>query len=143
MTLAAAQVINALAARLVPLAATGGRVYTSRAWPLDEASLPAWRVVAADEAVEVSGIDATNVHRLDVDASAYALTRADLDDTLHALASGGLALLFAAPIPYALQLTSISREITVEGEASVGRISLRATATYFVNPAQPDLILSS
>jgi hypothetical protein len=143
MTLAAAQVIDAVAARLAPLAATAGRVYTSRAWPLDEASLPAWRVEAADESVKLAGIDGVNLHRLDIEASAYALTRADLDDTLHALASGGLALIFAAPIPYALQLTGIARQITTEGEASVGQITLRLVATYFVAPAQPDNILSN
>lgn len=142
MALAAAQVIDALAARLVPVAATAGRVYTSRAWPLDEASLPAWRVTAADEVVEPASIDGINTHRLDVDAVATVRATADLDDAMHALASGGLPLLFAAPVPYGLQLTGIGRELATEGDAAVGRITLRLRALFFVAPAQPETILS-
>ena len=66
MALAAAQVIDALAARLVPLAATGGRVYTSRAWPLTD--LPAWRVTAEDEAVQQAAVEPWNQHDLFVNA---------------------------------------------------------------------------
>lgn len=142
MALAAAQVIDALAARLVPLAATGGRVYTSRLWPLAEADLPAWRVTAADEVAEQSSLEGINVHRLDIDAAATVRAVADVDDALHALAAGGLPLLFAAPAPYGLQLLGIGREITTEGEASVGRITLRLQALFYVNPAQPETILS-
>lgn len=140
MALAAAQVIDALAARLVPLAATGGRVYTSRAWPLDV--LPAWRVTAGPEQVQrVSVPDNLHQHDLDVDARAYARAVADLDDTLHALAAGGLPLLFAAPIPYGLQLTGIDRDTTGDGEAAVGSITLRLRAQYFTDPAAPETII--
>jgi hypothetical protein len=52
MALAAAQVVDAVAARLVPVVLSGGRVYTSRLWPLTEAEIPAWRVTAEDEEVE-------------------------------------------------------------------------------------------
>lgn len=142
MALAAAQVIDAMAARLVPLAATAGRVYTSRAWPLTEASLPAWRVTAADEAVEAASLDGINLHRLDIDAAACARATDDLDDVLHALASGGLALLFAGAVPYGLQLIGIGRELATEGEAVVGRITLRLQATFYMHPAQPETILS-
>jgi len=142
MALAAAQVIDALAARLVPLAATGGRVHTSRAWPLAESGLPAWRVTAADEVVEPASIDGINTHRLDVDAVATVRATADLDDAMHALAAGGLPLLFATPVPYGLQLIGIGRELSTEGEAAVGRITLRLQALFFVAPAQPETILS-
>ena len=142
MALAAAQVIDALAARLVPVSATAGRVYTSRAWPLDEASLPAWRVVAADESAERVGLDGLHLHRLDIDATATTRMVADLDDALHALASAGLAALFASPAPYDLACGGITRAVTQEGEAAVGVITLRLLATYYVNPAQPETILS-
>lgn len=142
MALAAAQVIDALAARLVPLAATGGRVYTSRLWPLDEASLPAWRITAADEVVEAAGIDGIGVHRLDVDVQGFVRAVADVDDAMHALAVGGLPLLFAPPVPHGLQLLGIGREITTEGEASTGRITLRLQALFYTQPAQPETILS-
>ena len=141
MALAAATVIDTLAARLVPMAATAGRVYTSRAWPLDEASLPAWRVVAADELIERVDLQGVHRHTLEVEATAYARTVADLDDTLHALASSGLQLLFAPAVPYDLTATGISRAITTEGEAAVGAITLRLQATYHVNPASPETLL--
>lgn len=143
MPLAAAQVIDALAARLVPVAATAGRVYASRAWPLDEASLPAWRVVAADEVAERVDLGGLHLHRLEVDATAYTRVVTDLDDALHALASAGLAVLFAGPVPYDLACTGIGRAITQEGEAAVGAITLRLVATYYLNPAQPETLLSS
>ena len=52
MALAAAQVVDALAARVAPQAAVSGRVKTSRTWPWSEAELPACRIFAADERVE-------------------------------------------------------------------------------------------
>lgn len=142
MALAAAQVVDALAARLVPLAATGGRVHTSRAWPLAESDLPAWRVTATDEQVERAQLQGVGVHRLEVTAAGYVRAVADVDDAMHALAEGGLALLFAAPAPYGLQLVGIDRELTTEGEASMGRIALRMQAMFYTNPAQPGTILS-
>lgn len=142
MALAAAQAIDALAARLVPMPATAGRVYTSRAWPLDEASLPAWRVTAADELLERVDLTGAHRHTLDVEATAYTRVSADLDDALHALAASGLALLFAPPVPYDLTATAITRAITQQGEATVGAITLRLQATYYANPAAPETLLS-
>ncbi len=140
MALASAQVVDALAARLAPLGATGGRVYTSRAWPLDV--LPAWRVTAEDEQVEPDTVDPINRHVLDVAATASARAVADLDDTLHALAAGGLALLFAPPVPYGLQLAGIERRMAADGEAAVGQITLRLRTTIWVDPATPETIYS-
>lgn len=140
MALAAAQVIDALAARLAPLTATGGRVYTSRGWPLDV--LPAWRVVAADEAVAPDTVEPINRHELDVEATAFTRATADLDDALHALAAGGLALLFAPTVPYGLRLAGISRQVQSDGEASVGAVTLRLSTTFWVDPATPETIYS-
>lgn len=142
MALAAAQVVDAVAARLVPMPATGGRVYTSRTWPIDEASMPAWRVTAEREDVALSMIDGVNEHQLAIRARAVARSTTDIDDTLHALAASGLALIFAPPVPYGLQLDAIDRELAVEGEASVGAIALELRATFNVAPATPETIYS-
>lgn len=142
MALAAAQAIDALAARLVPLAATAGRVYTSRGWPITEAELPAWRVLAADESVERVGTDGLNQHLLTVEATACARAVANLDDTLHALASGGLALLFAGTPPYDLALLGLDRLLSGEAEAAMGAITLRLQCRFFVYPAAPDTLIS-
>jgi hypothetical protein len=142
MALAAAIVVDALAARLAAQAAVSGRVKTSRTWPWSEADLPACRVFAADERVEPTDVAGTiNQHTLLVEAQYTARAVADLDDVLHALAASGLALLFAPPAPYGLQLTSISRSLATEGEAAVGVITLQVAATFFVNPAAPETIL--
>lgn len=140
MALAAAQVIDALAARLVPLGAAGG-VHTSRTWPLPD-DLPAWRVTAEDEAVTEAMLSGTNEHQLDVAVRGSTRATADLDDALHALAASGLALLFAPSVPYGLQLDAIVREVSTEGEASVGAIALELRATFYVAPATPETIYS-
>ena len=142
MALAAAQVVDAIAARLVPMVATGGRVYTSRTWPIAEADMPAWRVTAEAEDVQRATVEGLNEHSLAVRARASARATADIDDPLHALAASGLALLFADPVPYALQLEGIGRELSTEGEASVGAISLDMRAVFFVAPATPETIFS-
>jgi hypothetical protein len=140
VALAAAQVVDALAARLVPQAGLGaGGVKTSRVWPWGEEDLPAVRVFAQDEAVELATTgEAINQHTLAVDAQYTVRATADLDDAMHALASAGLALLFAGALPHGLQLTGINRETATDGEAAVGRITLQLRCTYFVAPGAPE-----
>lgn len=142
MTLAAQQVVDALAARLVPMAATGGRVATSRTWPWAEVELPAWRVTAEDEAVEEAATDPFNQHDLSISASASSRAVQDLDDTLHALAASGLTLLFAEPVPHSLRLTGIQRRLSTEGEAATGLVTLQLQCRYFVAPSAPETIIS-
>jgi len=143
MALAAAQVVDALAARLAPQALGAGGVRTSRLWPWAEAELPAVRVFAADEQVEISTIgEQINRHTLAVDAQYTLRAVADADDAMHTLAEAGLALLFAEPLPHGLQLAGINREAATEGEAAVTRITLQLQCVYFVAPAAPGVILS-
>ena len=141
MALAAAQVVDALAARVAAQAAVSGRVKTSRAWPWSEAELPACRVFAADERVEPADISGINQHTLLVDVQYSALAVADIDDALHALAASGQTLLFAPVAPYGLQLTGIGRQLATEGEAAVGQITLQVAATFFVHQAAPETII--
>jgi hypothetical protein len=143
MALAAAQVVDALAARLAPQALGAGGVRTSRLWPWAEAELPAVRLFAADEQVEISTIgEQINRHTLAVDAQYTLRAVADADDAMHALAEAGLALLFAPPLPHGLQLVGINRDTTGDGEAANARITLQLQCTYFVAPAAPGVILS-
>jgi hypothetical protein len=142
MTLAAATVIDTVSARLVPMTATGGRVYTSRAWPLSLSDLPAWRVTAQDEIVQPASLDGLQQeHRLTVQAACSARATADLDDTLHALAASGLTLLFAPEVPYRLELVRISRSMQEEDGASIGVITLQMNATFYTSPAAPETIV--
>ena len=140
MTLAAAQVVDTLAARLVPVALSGGRVFTSRLWPLSEAELPCWKVIADSEDVQVALVDGMNQHDLTVSAEGYVRATDNVDDSMHALAEQGLTALFALPAPYELQLISIERETTNESEAALGLIRLRMTTRYYVRPEAPQTI---
>ena len=143
MSTAAATVVNAVAARLLPVALTGGRVKTSRTWPWAEAELPAWRVYAQEEPVDTAELGGINVHRLLIQCDASARATADLDDALEALSAAGQAAIFAAPVPYSIQLEGIDRAMSTEGEASVGVLSLSLRATYYVHPAAPNTIVSA
>lgn len=141
MALAAAQVVDALAALLAPVALSGGRVYTSRLWPLTDGELPAWRVTAETEDVQPSTLDGVNQHDLEVAASGYVRATEDIDDAMHALAEQGLAALFAGTPPYGLQLVGIDRE-TNDGEAAHGVIRLRLATQYFVRASAPGTFVS-
>jgi hypothetical protein len=143
MLTAAQQVVQALAARLVPMPATGGRVITSRTVTIEEADLPCWRVVYVNEdSVEryLSGVDRL---QLEVQASVYARDVLDLDNELATLMAAGQALLFADPAPYGLQRDAVVPDVVAVGEAAAGRLSLNLRATYVVRPAQPGTLLSS
>lgn len=142
MALAAAQVVDALAARLAPVVLSGGRVYTSRLWPLTEADLPAWKVTAQDETVDLAQLDGLlGQHTLSIEAAGFVRATTDIDDAMNALAAAGLTALFADSIPYAMRLEGIDRDITQDGEASMGVIRLRIATTFFTNPAEPEIIL--
>ena len=140
--LAAAQVVDAVAARIAALPAYSGRVFTSRLWPLADADLPAWRVTAAEEPVLPGTISGINEHQLLVEARGYHRATADLDDTLHAMASAALAALFAPPVPHGLQLERIDRDTTTDGEAAHGVVTLSLRAVFHVDPAAPDTLLT-
>jgi len=145
MALAAAQVIDALAARLAGQAGLGtGGVKTNRIWPWAESDLPACRVFATDEqaSFDAGYLEHVNAHTLNVDVQYSARATADLDDQMHAAAAAGLALLFAPPEPYRLQLVGITRRLATEGVASVGVITLRLQATCYVAPSAPETIIT-
>lgn len=143
MALAAAQVVDTLAALLVPVALSAGRVYTSRLWALTEADLPAWRVTAEQEDVTPTSIHANvEQHTLQVEAKGYTRATQDLDDALHALAAAGLTALFAsATPPHFLALQGIDRDLSSEGQDAVGVITLRLQTQFFVQPSAPETIL--
>lgn len=141
MTLAAKQVTEALAARLVPMAATGGRVFQTRTVRLADADLPCWRVIASGEEMQPYTLNGVNLHQLTVLASAYARDTADLDDVLAALAATGEALLFADPNPYQLELVRHDRDVVSDGEASIGVFQITLSARFAVDPRQPEVLL--
>ncbi len=153
MTLAAAQVIDAIAARITGLALAGPRVYTSRAWPLAVADLPAWRVVAADEDVEPQMVhpDPVQQHALQVELRGHAHAVANLDDSLHAMAEQALAAVFALTPPVdalaamksKLQITlrRLERAMQAEGEASVGLVLITLRVVFRTRASAPGTLV--
>lgn len=143
MALAAAQVIDTLAARVASVPAYAGRVYTSRRWPLADGLLPAWRVYARDEATERVGLEGPlHRHQLTVAVAGHALAAADLDDTLNGMAALALAALFAGTPPNGLELQAINRGEATEGEARLGVVTLVLGTEYYVDASAPETILS-
>lgn len=135
--LADAQVIDAIAQRMRGQPLAGSRVYTSRVWPLTEAELPAWRVIGGSTEVTTAILTGANEHLLSINAEGSVRAVADLDDRMHDLAEEALAALWATVPPYGLELVGIERDMATEAEASVGRITLRLQARFYVDPAAP------
>lgn len=143
MALASAQVVDQLVTRLQSVAATGGRVYPSRTWPLADPDLPAWRVYVQDEPAEQIGMDGDlHRHTPTITCRAYTAATADLDDALNALAAAGMSALFADPRPHGLQLTAINRGMAAEGEARLGTVTLLVQVEFYANASAPETILS-
>lgn len=156
MALAAAQIISAIAQRLRGATDADAKVYASRSWPLSERELPAWRIVAEDEDVEPlsMGADRLQQHRLQVGLKGYSLAVADLDASLHTLASQALAAVFPAVPPsdpadelsaippgkLHLTLRRIERHMQTEGQAVLGMVHLTLMAVYRTRQTQPDAL---
>ena len=67
MTLAAEQVVVQLKANLLAAATVAGvKVYSDRAWPVDEAELPTLQVFCGDEAHDPGTIHGLQDHRLEL-----------------------------------------------------------------------------
>lgn len=142
MTLAAAQVVAAVQTRLVDVAATAGRVYTSRPWPLDEDSLPAWTVAATDESVESLTVHwpRQQLHELSIEASVHHRVVTGVDTALHTLVAAGLTELFQTEPPYTLRLAGIARDVQTSAEAAIATHTIRLVASYVTTANAPETI---
>ena len=147
--LASAQAIDAVAALIASVSGMSAKVFTSRAWPINDAILPCWRVQAEDEEITQQGVSFPTVqqHDLIVHAHGYARATADLDDVLHAMAAAALTKLFASaassrlsPLNCSMALTRIERALVEEGEAAVGRITLALRVRFVTRSNAPETI---
>jgi hypothetical protein len=147
--LAAAQVVEAIADLLRGVTGWDDKVFTDRAWPLAEAELPAWKVLADDEEIEPTGptFPALQKHELVVLCEGSARAVSGLDAALNGLAATALATLFASksaaslsPLNCSMAVTRISRDMTSEGEAAVGRITLALRVRFHTFNNDPETI---
>lgn len=140
MTLAAAQVVNTIAARM---AGAGLRAETSRLWAFAEADLPAWKVTAEPEDCELQSVgDDIHLHTLTVQLHGIVRAVSDADDSLHAITAQALAAVFAKPAPFDLALAGITRDLATEGEAAVATVSIAVRAAFYARASEPETILS-
>lgn len=137
MALAAAQVIDAVAARL--LTVFPGAVFTDRAWPI--ASLPAWRVLAGAESVSPMTVHGLQQHDLEVELIGVVRAVDAVDDAMHALASQALTALNNPNPVLGFTLTAIDRALQGEAEAAHGQITLRGLVVFATAPAAPDTLI--
>lgn len=150
MTLASAQVIDAVVTRLSGNTPASTRVYPSRLWPLAEADLPAWRVSAGDEEIEPETVHypAILLHRLPVRCEGYVKANADADDAMHLMAEQALAALYGSQANTALGLNvqsnhpaRIERDVVSEGQANLGRITVELAIKYRTAANAPGTII--
>lgn len=144
--LAAQTVTNALAARVTGAGtAMGTRFYSDHPHPFDPSELPAGRLELAEEPAEAAMLSST-VHQYTARIKASVIVRAtdDADATLNALIAAVLPALFAAPVPYGLEIEgAIEREPVREGQADLMRAVIPITALYFAAASAPETILSA
>lgn len=152
MALASAQIIDAVAARLLGAGITpaGTRVYTSRAWPLAEKDLPAWRVLAGGESIEPQHIQWPHVyeHTLQVDLQGHVRAVADVDDAMHAMAEAALLRLFAdrpqavlGGLRAHMELAGIDREMQADAQAAHGLVAVQLTVKFKTRANAPGVII--
>lgn len=138
MALAAAQVIDAVAARL--LAVFPGAVFTDRAWPI--VTLPAWRVLAGDESIAPMTVHGLQQHDLEVELIGVVRAVDAVDDAMHALASQAITALNTPSPVLGFTLTGIGRALQGEAEATHGQITLRGLVSFATAPAAPDTLIT-
>ncbi|TCP06568.1 hypothetical protein [Caldimonas thermodepolymerans] len=144
MALAAAQAVGAIAERLKGQTPAGQRVYTSRAWPLGEADLPAWRIYAQDETLEpiARNWPPRMQHTVTVELQGVVRQVSELDDALNDLAAAALSAIYSARFPkLAVHASRITREMSQDGEAAIGVVTVELTVQFETQANQPETIL--
>jgi len=153
MALAAAQVIDAVAARVRATSGLSTKVYTDRAWSFDEAELPAVNVIAEDERIEGQTMhgDPLQYHELDIAVRIHVRAVSDLDGAMHSQAAAVLTKLhdatartaFAAAGLQVWRQTGIEREMQASAEGAVGLITLRHLVRFATQASAPETILGA
>jgi hypothetical protein len=144
--LAAAQVVDAIAALVVSAGTpASGRVYTSRAWPVE--TLPAWRVTAEEEAIEqlTLGDPAINDHQLTVRLQGLCEAVAGLDDALHVMTAAACLEVFQSTnlegLNATVSLRRIERRQQAEGQSNIGEVGIELVANFQTLANAPETIL--
>lgn len=141
--LAIDQIVAALAARVavapslqIPLRAEPDDGVT----PVD---LPAAWLWSPSEEAQLSTLDGAHEYTADVVLRVLVADDGALGDAMSTVAAELLALLFAPPLPYDLTHTGSTRRIATRGSVRCGEVQIAARVTYYADPAQPGVLLST
>lgn len=146
--LASSKVIDQITANLVAAATTAGaRVYPDRFWPLTEADLPAIRVIAEEELVEVQSINLPmrQRHELLVNVDGYVRAVSAADEAMNDLGFQILDGLFStntlatlSPLEScSMKLTGMRRGVGEGAEAAMARITVQLAVQFFTSSNEP------
>lgn len=140
MTLAAQQVVDAIASRL---AGTATLVTTKRMHPLEDANLPAWKVLPNGDDIDTSIDGGLEDHGLEVVCTGTVRATDDIDDALGALVAAGLTAIHGTQAPqFTVATAGVSPPRLVgDGEASMAAVDVRLRCKYFTVPTAPETLL--
>ena len=146
MSHARAQIRNALVARLTGLATTGARVFASRFYVFDAATLPGLRIYADSEEKLGEHMGGRQMRRVQFIVEAVAKQNATLDDTLDQIALEVETAIASEQTLGGLALGGVRYEgvddFRTDGslEHPVGVWPLRFSADYDVDASAPGVI---
>lgn len=136
MALAAAQVADALVARL------GGTASANRFHPFAEADLPAWRVALGRDSISTSPFGDMEKHEQEVIVTGHLRAVADLDDAANDLIAAGLAAIHGTQAAsFTVRTATVDRDFAEDGEAAVSRVNLRLLANFTTATTDPNTLL--
>jgi hypothetical protein len=144
--LAAAQVRQLVAQRLLAVALTAGRVFEGRYHPAAENELPCWFVsIEPGEDIETEGISWPGLmtHRLRIRADGFAASTLDLETQLDTLQLQGLQALFATQPPFSLRCVGTRRRADddANGGARLGALTLHLEAVFHGVEGEPETLI--
>lgn len=141
MALASAQVVDAVAARLVPTVAAG-QVFTDRAHPLEDAQLPSWKVFAMSESIDITTFDGAQTHDLSIECQGFVKALSAIDDAMHTLAAAALTQIYGTAFTnFTLRTTGINRQMAEVNGADVGLVTLRLQALFHTYASAPEVLI--
>ena len=145
MSHARQQIREAVTTLVTGLNSTGGNVFQSRVYRIQQSELPALLIYTTDEEVSRSSFSGGNeLERvLGVRVEGFAQATANLDDTLDTIQSEVEEAL-GGELPAGVEdfyLTSASSNLTGEGEKPIGTVAMDFLCRYRTSELNPETIL--
>lgn len=141
------QLREAIAALVTGLTTTGGRVFQSRVYSLQESELPALMIATEDEQIEYLTVHNPRIQAKTVTVSIRAVAKAtaNLDDTLDAICKEVEVALATnqgvSGLAKALRMSGTTITLDGAGEQPVGVASMTYEIEVYCNETTPDVAI--